>query len=306
MIKKLKYFLSSIGEYFSFSKSERQALYFLTGIIIIVSLLNFLIPYLQLKSKADINRFEEEIASLNQLSGEGDTNSENIDPYLEDIGYKPIHAFYFDPNKVGPPEWEKLGVPSFIYQRIEKYKLKGGKIRKTEDLLKFSGFDRQWYENIKDFVRFSEKADTFKTQPTSPGFQKYDLNKVTRDELISIKGIGEVLADRIINYREYLGGFYTLEQLAEVYGIDSLRFNYLKKYFLLNDISVKKISLNLSSVSQLSKHPYLTYHQAEKIVEFRNKTGPFHSLEELRRTNIYQDSAAYNKLFPYLKLWDND
>lgn len=46
-----------------------------------------------------------------------------------------------------------------------------------------------------------------------------NLNSCTAEELMSINGIGEVKANHIIEYREYLGGYTSVEQIKNIKGI---------------------------------------------------------------------------------------
>ena len=59
---------------------------------------------------------------------------------------------------------------------------------------------------------------------------KINLNTAGKDELMTIKGLGEVLAERILDYRERHGGFDSLEELMEVEGIGEKRFASWKPY----------------------------------------------------------------------------
>lgn len=52
---------------------------------------------------------------------------------------------------------------------------------------------------------------------------KIDINTATAAELTQISGIGEVLAQRIVDYREEHGGFTSMEELANVEGIGEKR-----------------------------------------------------------------------------------
>ena len=57
-----------------------------------------------------------------------------------------------------------------------------------------------------------------------------DLNTATKSQLCLLPGVGEVLADRIILYREQNGPFSCIEDLMLVEGIGITKFNELKDY----------------------------------------------------------------------------
>jgi len=63
------------------------------------------------------------------------------------------------------------------------------------------------------------------------GKEKFDLNRVTRRELLSIKGIGPSYADNILRYRRRQQGFKSREELKRVTGIGESRYARLKDYF---------------------------------------------------------------------------
>jgi len=60
-----------------------------------------------------------------------------------------------------------------------------------------------------------------------------ELNSATREELMLIPGIGEVLSRRIIDYREEIGGFESLSQLMEVKGIGEATYQKISAYLYL-------------------------------------------------------------------------
>ncbi len=59
----------------------------------------------------------------------------------------------------------------------------------------------------------------------------FNINTVSFDELLEIDGIGEVTAQKIIDYRVENNGFDELEQLKNVDGIGDKTFEMLSKYF---------------------------------------------------------------------------
>lgn len=59
---------------------------------------------------------------------------------------------------------------------------------------------------------------------------KLNINEATADELASLPGIGDVLAERIIEYRASNGAFSSTEEIMNVYGIGESKFDAIKDY----------------------------------------------------------------------------
>ena len=74
----------------------------------------------------------------------------------------------------------------------------------------------------------TEKPTEAATQPpTEPG--PLDLNRATVQELTTLPGIGEVLAQRIVDYREAHGPFRSVEELIAVEGIGEGKLEKLRE-----------------------------------------------------------------------------
>ena len=62
---------------------------------------------------------------------------------------------------------------------------------------------------------------------------KISINNATLDELLTLPGIGEKIAERIIEYRNTYGSFNTIEDIKLVKGIGDLKYEKFKEYICL-------------------------------------------------------------------------
>ncbi len=127
-----------------------------------------------------------------------------------------------------------------------------------------------------------------------------DINKSDTAQWKKIRGIGSVLASRIVKYRDLLGGFVRKEQIREVYGIEEQLAQEIDEV-LFTDVNFKpkQININTAEFGQLLKHPYVAYEDAQKIVNLRQKGGDFGNIEEIKFSNA-MDHGMFEKLRPYL------
>jgi DNA uptake protein ComE-like DNA-binding protein len=118
--------------------------------------------------------------------------------------------------------------------------------------------------------------------------------------LKNLPGIGEKLSKRIVKYRDLLGGFHTIDQLKEVYGLPEETINGLEKMLLIDQGKIKKVDLNFADWNELARHPYIQKSRAQKIIQFRTKYGSFNNLSVLCDSMIL-NMEEYTRLKPYLK-----
>lgn len=128
-----------------------------------------------------------------------------------------------------------------------------------------------------------------------------DLNQADTFDLQEIYGIGPTFAKRIVKYRNNLGGYISLRQLHEVWGIDSSLFRKIIPYLYIQDTGIRKININQADIRTLKQHPYLDYYQAKEIYLHRQKYGNFKRVAELKNVNLI-DSGTYSRVSPYLSI----
>jgi len=114
-----------------------------------------------------------------------------------------------------------------------------------------------------------------------------------------LPGIGPVFAGRIVRYRALLGGFFSLDQLHEVYGMTQERFDGLAGRVRVDASLVVPVRINFAGYSQLSRHPYIRGKLAGSIVDWRSANGPFSDNTVLLMSGIV-DTVQYRKLNYYL------
>ncbi len=179
---------------------------------------------------------------------------------------------------------------SLFEKEIEKFE-------KTMDSIKSESQANVKYPQ-KEFVAEKFKAKMEKAVKTTPQ-HKIDINLADSAELIKLTGIGPVFASRIVKYRSLLGGYIHPEQLLEVYGMDSKRYDGILHDLIITQGSVKKININTSSFKEILKHPYISYEMVKEIVNYRRGNGGFSDVNELKNVPLV-DSTVYKKILPYL------
>lgn len=127
-----------------------------------------------------------------------------------------------------------------------------------------------------------------------------DINTADTSRLQQLRGIGPVFATRIVRYRTSLGGFASVDQLLEVYGMSYDRFSDIAPHIVASPSNISKIPINSASLDQLRNHPYLDYHQARAIIEYRMKLGPIQNQDDLLKINLI-DYPTARKISPYIQ-----
>ena len=191
-------------------------------------------------------------------------------------------------------DWLKLGLKQKQAQVILNYLNKGGRFKEKEDLKKIYSISEELYARLAPFIKIS-----FSAQKRKKEYLQIELNSTDSSEIIKVKGIGPVFASRILKYKKLLGGYISVEQLQEVYGIDSTKFHSLKHNFTSCNLdSIQKININKADFRQLLKHPYISYDFTKDIVN-RRRNKVFSKIEDAFNIQFISNSD-FKKLLPYL------
>lgn len=125
-----------------------------------------------------------------------------------------------------------------------------------------------------------------------------EINSSDTTDLKKIPGIGSAFSNRIVKYRNLLGGYNSLNQLKEVWGMDDDLFNKIIPYLKITS-NTKKIKVNTASFEELNKHPYIKYKRAKIIIDIRERKGKIESMDRLSLLEEFTE-ADTKRLTPYL------
>lgn len=298
-------FMSSLQSFFNFSKKELNGILLLLFLILMVLASPWVYRKLNRDQVYDLKEFKLEAANFKSAEIK-------ISYWNNIIDAKKVEYFEFDPNSIGEKEWQRLGFSIKQIRVIRNYISKGGKFYKKEDLKRIYSIPEAQYSLVEPFIRiaatYAQKKFVKDERPVKSAnpndrvqISLIELNSADSLVLLTVRGIGPAFASRIIRFRDRLGGFYKLEQLKEIYGIDSLKFSQLKGQFSLNAGLIQKIDLKTAGFDQFKKHPYLTYKQMNAIIQYRRQHGNFNSIEDLQKVAILNEEII-RKIEPYFQL----
>ena len=139
-----------------------------------------------------------------------------------------------------------------------------------------------WVKNNKEFKKDSPYSNLAFVKKGK--LVVIDINQATKEDLIKINGIGEGISMRILRFKESLGGFVSMNQMNDIWGLSPEVIDKLNTNFKVSGQSdIKKIDINKASIKELSQFPYFNYPIAKQIVTFRSMNGDFKNVDDLTK-----------------------
>jgi competence ComEA-like helix-hairpin-helix protein len=226
------------------------------------------------------------------------------DEFAEVTGFAGNDLFVFDPNTASVATLQSLGFSTKLANTLDHYRVKGGIIKSGKDLSKIWGMPPDLATRLAPYVRTSIKNTASRPWATAlrPAYAQaapIDINTATLSDFEALKGIGPVLAARIVGFREKQGGFVKVQDLLAVYGIKDSLLQALAPYLRLDEGRVPKSNLNQASALQLVQKAGLQPVVAQAIVRWRQQNGAFANFEALENFEGLSAAsmAALRRLF---------
>lgn len=311
-------------DYFAFTAWERNAALLLSFLCIAVAVTPFVYRHFFSPQNttdstllAEVKKFNEEYEARQLAMAQADSAEDDAYVYNPFEGEK-IRAsaasvtatpeyFRFDPNKIGVAEWVRLGFSEKQAEVIERIKQHGFVFYKPEDLARVRVIGESRAAALAPFVAIEAKLPAPKvyekqevTAPHRKAFT-FDINEADSSMWERQRGIGPRLAQRIINYRNRLGGFTSVTQIKEVWNMPDSTYQFLLDKMVINPIVPARINVNTADVKTMGKHPYINFPVARVIDAYRKEHGPFRQVDDLRQLPIISDSL-FSLMAPYISV----
>ncbi len=270
--------MKKFRSHFVFSKGQQNGIFLLVGIIVVLQLVYFFLPF---SSEEKLTTQEEE-KLVRELQREVDSLKAVAASKRDAVNMAP-----FNPNFISDYKGYVLGMSVEEIDRLHAYREKDLWVNSSEEFQQVTGVSDSLLLQMAPLFKFPEwRQDISEKQPgpkkaIPEGVAKQDINTASAEDLQKINGIGEKLSARIVNYRQSIGGFRGGSQLKDVYGLSPEVVERLLQRFEVKSFPQQKASLNQIDLIPLAELPYFNYELARKVIGYREKNGKFRSFEEL-------------------------
>ena len=198
----------------------------------------------------------------------------------------------FNPNFITDFKGYQLGMSMEEIDRLLAFRKTNRFVNSPEEFQEVTKISDSLLQKIAPYFKFPDwvnKRNQSHSYVVAASTKKesksiIDINKATAEDLKKIYGIGEGLSDRILKEKEKLGGFVSMEQMKDIWGLSPEVIQSLQNGFEIRQLPpIKKINLNTSSIKELMQLSYFKYPLAKAIVAFRSMNGKIENIEELTK-----------------------
>jgi DNA uptake protein ComE-like DNA-binding protein len=302
-------------DFFYFSKGQRTGIIVLIALIFLAIAANYMLPIFFPTTEKDgsaflseVQQFKRSLVSRDSLR-QAEWDRQNAERQLQyEQNYKtfpskkslePYTLFTFDPNNTDSAGFVRLGLKPFIASNILKYRKAGGRFKTKEDVGKVYGILPDKFKELEPYIAITETKQVQLEKPVKRTDIIVDLNSADTTLLMQVKGIGRGYAKGIVRFRQQTGGFVSVDQLSEIYGMRPENFERIKPFCKVNADLTQKIKVNIATAERFKSHPYFNFYQAKALYELRRRKGKLKDINELNGLSEFTPEAI-SRLKPYL------
>lgn len=288
--------------HFKFNKQERSGIFFLLLFIVLLQIGNFYYKSKVFNTKDVFVLNEKQQKSIQLLKEEKQKKDS-------------LYLFPFNPNFINDAKGYKLGMSLEEIDRLHQFRTTGKYVNSDEEFQNITLVSDSLLAIIAPYFKFpewlttaSKSAKQFTNNKASKFVEKeisiikQDINLATASDLKKISGIGDKLSERIIKFRDRLGGFLVDEQLFDVYGLTpEVAKKALHNFTVIEKPTIVKINLNTCTAADLSQLVYINYALSKRIINYRNAEYGIKTFEELTKIEGFP-AEKINRISLYLSL----
>ncbi len=284
--------------YFNFNKKEKIGVIILSSIIVVLVLVLNVGFAVRVPKPHDVDPNKLEYLVLNTK------RSDPFSDYTENDTQNQSTLKKFNPNTIQLNEWMDLGFSEKQSNAILTYRNNYGPFKKKEDLKKIYVISNKKYNELAPFMVFDASISE-SNEANSEFFTKNSgvltsnstikINSANKEDLMALNGIGETFAERILNYRNKLGGFVESSQIEKLYISEDAK-SVLKEKAIFDFENIRKTNINLASKESLKLIPYSNWAVVAEILRYRDQneitnldflTDKFITLENKEKFSYY-------------------
>ncbi len=262
---------TNIKSLFNFSKDQRKGIIILFFIIISLQLVYCFADF---NAPHQVSEQEQQWISLqNKLDKNIELNTKQ--------GYK---EYSYNPNFISDFKAYKLGMSLTEINHLHLFRQQGKFANSPKEFQAVTGISDSLLAAIAPNFKFPDWVNNphtsrfskfkWKEFPKKETLKILDVNQATKEDLMKVVGIGDAISDRILKQKEILGGFVSMDQMTEVWGLTPEVIAELDKYFIVEYLpNLKKININNASIKELGQFYYFKYPISKSIVTYRSMNG---------------------------------
>ncbi|MDP3681212.1 MAG: helix-hairpin-helix domain-containing protein [Flavobacterium sp.] len=272
----------TLRSFFNFTREQRTGIFVLFAIIILLQMIYFFVDFgFETKEYPDKQKWLSLQSEIDSMK----TESEKESPKM----------YLFNPNFITDYKGYKLGMSVEEIDRLLVFRKKNKYVNSPKEFQNVTKISDSLlnviapYFKFPDWVNNKKEFKEYNKYPNKAFAKKekiiiIDINQATKEDLIKLYGIGEAISLRILKQKENLGGFVSMEQMKDVWGLSPEVIENLNSHFKVSVLpNIKKIDVNNASLKELSQFYYFRYALAKEIVTYRSMRGNINNIEDLTK-----------------------
>ena len=292
--------MNILKSHFWYHKSQRNGIFIIVLLILILQSIIFCVDFssedVDFLDSIEVSKIRKQIDSLKVI--EKARRTPKIVP--------------FNPNYITDYKGYQLGMKTKEIDRLLAHRKKSLFVNSAKEFQMVTKVSDSLLKKIAPHFKFpdwvqkknqqNKKKRIFNSQSkiNHEDISSTNINEATFNDLLSVDGVNEYLADRIIKYRSKLQGFSLTEQLFEVWDLDKeTGIKILETFSIVRKPIIVKTNINTASFKEILSNPYIDYDLCLKIFDYKDEVAELQSISEIKNIEGFP-LENYTRIVLYL------